>query len=178
MLHEIDGIQELDNDLPNWWLWTLYGAIIFAAGYWIYYDALKLGKTPLQEYQAEVAALEATKAKQQLALGEATPEALLELSKNAGVVAKGTELYQQNCAACHAPNGGGGIGPNLTDSAWLHGGAPDKVYVTIRDGVTAKGMPAWGPALGEESVRAATAFVLSIHGTNVAGGKAPQGDEE
>ncbi|MEO6420141.1 MAG: c-type cytochrome, partial [Polyangiaceae bacterium] len=73
---------------------------------------------------------------------------------------------------------GGTIGPNLTDSYWIHGGAPDKIYATIHDGVLAKGMPAWGAQLGNSQVQSLTAFVLTLRDTNVAGGKPPQGEPE
>jgi cytochrome c oxidase cbb3-type subunit 3 len=178
VIHEIDGIQELDNDLPNWWLWTLYGAIAFGAAYWVHYEILKTGPSPLGEYGQEMAQVAESKAKETAALGVVTVEALEVLAKDEGAVAKGKTLYAQNCAACHAPNGGGGIGPNLTDHHWLHGGAADKVYASVKDGVTAKGMPAWGPALGEENVRAAVAYVLTLRGLEVAAGKPPQGERE
>lgn len=178
VIHEIDGIQELDNNLPNWWLWTLYGAIAFGAAYWVHYEILKTGQSPLGEYEQEIAEVAESKAKATAALGEVSVEALEGLAKDEGAVAKGKALYAQNCAACHAPNGGGGIGPNLTDRHWLHGGAADKVYTSVRDGVTAKGMPAWGPALGEEGIRTTVAYVLTLRGAEVAGGKPPQGELE
>jgi cytochrome c oxidase cbb3-type subunit 3 len=178
VIHEIDGIQELDNNLPNWWLWTLYGAIAFGAVYWVHYEILKTGRSPNDEYMQEMAQVAESKAKESASLGEVTVEALDALAKNGSAVEKGKTLYTQNCAACHAPNGGGGIGPNLTDHHWIHGGAADKVYETVKHGVTAKGMPAWGPALGEENVRATVAYVLTLRGTDVAGGKAPQGEKE
>lgn len=178
VIHEIDGIQELDNDLPNWWLWTLYGAIAFSAVYWVHYEILKTGRSPHEEYAHEMTRVAESKAKEATALGEVTVEALDVLAKNEGAVEKGKTLYTQNCAACHAPNGGGGIGPNLTDRHWIHGGAADKVYGIVKNGVTAKGMPAWGPPLGEEGVRATVAYLLTLRGTEVAGGKAPQGERE
>jgi cytochrome c oxidase cbb3-type subunit 3 len=92
-------------------------------------------------------------------------------------VQEGAAVFATTCAACHAPTGGGNIGPNLTDEYWLHGGAPEEIYKSIRDGFPTKGMPAWGAQLGERRVRAVTAYVLSIRNTHAPGGKPPQGDE-
>jgi len=178
IVHEYDGILEADNHLPRWWLFTLYGAIAFSAVYWLGYEAFKTFPSPGAAYaieQAKAAEAEAAKLK---ALGEANDENLLAMAKNAAAAAQGQEVFQKNCLSCHGPTGGGGIGPNLTDAAWLHGGKPMQVYKTIREGYTSKGMPAWGALIGEERVRVAAAYVLSIKGTNVPGGKAPQGVPE
>jgi cytochrome c oxidase cbb3-type subunit 3 len=107
-----------------------------------------------------------------------TPEALRALAKDKGTVDQGKQVFVQTCAACHRQDGGGVVGPNLTDDFWLHGAAPDKIYKTIAKGVPEKGMPAWGPQLGMDRTQAVTAYVISIRGTNVAGGKAPQGERE
>lgn len=178
IVHEYDGIQEQDNNLPRWWLWTFYGAILFSTGYWFHYHTFGNGAHPMAAYEAEQAATRAVEAERIKKAGAVTPEMLATLSKDASTVKQGKEVFTTTCASCHGPNGGGGIGPNLTDDSWLHGGAPDKIYTTIKDGYLTKGMPAWGPQLGEERVRAAAAYVLSIKNTNVAGGKAPQGDKE
>jgi cytochrome c oxidase cbb3-type subunit 3 len=91
-------------------------------------------------------------------------------------VQTGRGVFAQSCVACHAANGGGGIGPNLTDSAWIHGSRPTTHLRTmVNEGVLARGMPAWGPQLGHERVQAVVAYVLTLKDTNVAGGKAPQG---
>lgn len=174
VIHEYDGIQEYDNRLPNWWLYSLFGTIVFAFGYWVYYQQLGAGATPLAAYEAELA----TEKAKQAAAPAVTPELLAGLAKDAKVVESGKETFATTCAACHGPSGGGIIGPNLTDAYWLHGGAPENIYATVRDGYAAKGMPAWGPTLGEEKVRAAVAYVLTLRDTNVAGGKPPQGTEE
>jgi len=82
------------------------------------------------------------------------------------------------CSPCHRADGGGTIGPNLTDEFWVHGGAPDKIWKTVHDGVVPKGMIAWGPILGEQKVASVVAYVLTLKNTHVAGGKAPEGDRE
>jgi cytochrome c oxidase cbb3-type subunit 3 len=191
VIHEYDGIEEYDNRLPNWWLYTLFGSIAFAALYWIDYHVLELGQLPRAEYQQEIVASEARAAEQQkesaieaaggplpgagTPVGPISAEALLALSADPREVRQGHDLFVMYCAPCHGPDGGGKIGPNLTDNAWIHGGAPDKIFTQIMNGSPTKGMVAWGPQVGPERVKALTAFVLSIKNTNVPGGKPPQG---
>lgn len=178
VVHEYDGIEEQDNDLPRWWLWCFYGTIVFAVGYWFHYHTFQNGSFPMAAHDAEVAAIKAAEAEQLKTSGAVTDGMLVKLSEDPATLKQGKEIFASTCGSCHAQNGAGGIGPNLTDAYWLHGGAPEKVYATIKDGVPSKGMAAWGPVLGETRVRAAAAYVISIKNTNVAGGKAPQGDKE
>lgn len=178
VIHEYDGILELDNRLPNWWLYMLFGTIVFAAGYWVYYEQLKVGKSPMELYAAEMAAEKEKHEAQAATMQPLSDDLLIALSRDTKAVAAGKEAYDQVCAACHGATGGGLIGPNLTDEYWIHGGSPDEIYAVIRDGVLTKGMPAWGPSLGEEKVRATTAYLLTLRNTQVAGGKAPEGEKE
>jgi cytochrome c oxidase cbb3-type subunit III len=112
------------------------------------------------------------------ASGPFTPELLVAMAQNDAILAAGRATYAATCASCHAANGGGQVGPNLTDPYWVHGGGPEQILRSIREGWADKGMPAWGPQLGEEKVREVTAYVISLRGTNVPGGKSPQGDPE
>jgi cytochrome c oxidase cbb3-type subunit 3 len=107
-----------------------------------------------------------------------SPVALLALAHQPATVARGKEVFTSTCAPCHRADGGGNIGPNLTDEFWLHGSAPDKIWKTVHDGVPAKGMAAWAPVLGEARVASAVAYVLTLRNTNVPNGKAPQGEQE
>ncbi len=178
VIHEYDGIQECDNALPRWWLGILWSTIAFGAVYWLAAESFKATPSPGAAYRAEMEEIAAKEAEKMKALGSVNDESLATMAKDPKTVAEGQTVYTTTCAPCHAATGGGGIGPNLTDEFWLHGGAPTKVYGTIRDGYTAKGMPAWGPSLGEERVRTVAAYVLSLKNTKVAGGKAPQGEPE
>ncbi len=91
----------------------------------------------------------------------------------------GAQLFKANCAACHGVSGeGNAIGPNLTDNYWIHGGAPDSVYNTIYNGVPAKGMQAWKDLLTKDQLQQVFSFSMKIKGTNMSGGRAPQGLEE
>ncbi|MBL8613851.1 MAG: c-type cytochrome [Myxococcales bacterium] len=174
VLHEVDGIKEYDNDLPRWWLWVFYGTIGFAAVYWYQYEVTKFADSPGKAYQADMDRI----ASEQAAKNPVTAESLAALAKDDKKVAQGKEIYAQNCASCHRADGGGNVGPNLTDSHWIYGGAPMSIYTTVNKGQAEKGMPAWGPPLGLARVQAVTAYVLSIKGTNAPGGKPPQGTEE
>jgi cytochrome c oxidase cbb3-type subunit 3 len=177
VVHAVDDIEEYDNRLPNWWLLTFYGAIIFSVGYFFHYQMLG-GESSLAAYEREMQPVWAAEAARARASGSVTPAMLTTLSRDSNIVAQGRTAFTTNCVACHAANGGGGIGPNLTDNSWIHGGAADVIYRTISNGVLNKGMPAWGAQLGADRVQAITAFLLTIRNTNVAGGRAAQGTPE
>lgn len=161
--HVYDGIQEYDKRLPNWWLFTLYGAIVFAAAYWAYYHwsshmipgYVRVDRE-IEEYQ-----------KAALASGAAKPTdiQLWKLSKDPATVAAGEKVFQANCVACHGANLLGGIGPNLTDNVWIHGGNPTNLYATVTTGVLEKGMPVWGPVLGAARTADVVAYVISKNPT-------------
>jgi cytochrome c oxidase cbb3-type subunit III len=171
VVHEIDGIEEYDNQLPRWWLYSLYATMVFAAGYWFVYHSGAFADSPQQAYQTELA----QKAKE---TGTVSPELLSALASNPSVVEQGKQVFTSTCVACHRSDGGGTVGPNLTDDYWLHGGTPDRIYKTVSDGVPDKGMPAWKPQLGGDRVQAVTAYVLTLKNKNVPGGKAPQGTRD
>ena len=165
IIHEYDGIQEADNHLPVWWLWTLFGAMAFAVGYWFYYEEFEAAPGLQQAYFAE-------KAEEQERLGGDPTNEQLMAQLGTDAVERGKETFISTCSPCHQDQGQGKIGPNLTDNAWIHGGAPLDIFHVVRDGVPAKGMPAWGASLGSLGVQQVVAFVLSIRDTNVPGKEA------
>ncbi len=167
IVHEYDGILEADNQLPTWWLWTLFTAIAFSIGYWFYYEEFKAGASLSEAYYDE-------RAREAEKTGTDPTDAELLAQLDTPALGLGATVFQNNCVACHESQGQGKIGPNLTDDAWLHGGSPTDIFRTIRDGVAAKGMPGWGAPLGRAGVLQATAFVLSLRGKNLPG-KAPEG---
>ncbi len=171
ILHEYpDGIQEADEPMPSWWLMAFFACIVFAAGYYFWYEQFAVGKPQLEEWRDDVAARTKKKGG-----GEGpTAASLLALAQDSSAVGEGKTAFAQNCAACHGDKAEGKIGPNLTDDAWLHGGNPEEIYKTISKGVVEKGMPSWEGTLGGGRVQRLTAFVLSVKNTNVPG-KAPQG---
>ncbi|MFZ4599112.1 MAG: cbb3-type cytochrome c oxidase N-terminal domain-containing protein [Terrimicrobiaceae bacterium] len=160
--HSYDGIQEYDKRLPNWWLFTLYGAIIFAAGYWAFYEwtnHMQPGyvrvEQKLVEFQKNALNSGAAPTDLQLWTMSTTPDAAVA----------GEKIYRTNCVACHGPELKGGIGQDLTDATWIHGGKPTDIYNTVMKGVAEKGMPTWGPVLGAARVADVVAFLISKNPT-------------
>jgi len=170
-----DDLIEHDNRLPLWWQYTLYGAVVFAVIYWYGEEKIAAWKTQRQSYETEIVALKMEQAKKS---GKMSAEALVAMSKSGKSVDAGKQVFVTTCAPCHRADGGGLIGPNLTDEYWLHGGKPDEIWKTVHDGVPDKGMPSWGPQLGEDKVAAVVSYVLTLRDTHVANGKAPQGDKD
>ena len=174
--HDYDGIQEYDNKLPNWWLWILYGTIVFSVAYWLYFQTFRIGLQPQERYRVEMAkAAEAQLAK----MGDAqiTDDALVLMTKIPDRVKEGRAIFEQFCVVCQGDRGQGSVGPNLTDKSWIHGGKPTQILNTVTNGVLTKGMAAWGNQLGPRRVQAVVAYVLTIKNTDVPG-KAPEGIEE
>lgn len=170
--HEYDGIRELDNPLPGWWLTTFYGTIIFAVGYYIAYTFLgaPTQAQELKEAMAQIATLQGPSDK-------LPTEQELNAKFNAQTLSDGKAVFVARCVACHGDKGQGIVGPNLTDAYWIHGkGTRADIYKVIHNGVPDKGMLAWGEILKPEEVLAVTSFVYSIRNTNVPG-KPPQGDK-
>jgi len=173
--HVYDDIVEHDNKLPLWWQLTLYGAVVFALCYWFgrRFDAIA---SPAQAYLSDVAAQQAVEAQRARARGTVDDAMLAAIAKDPATIGQGKDVFVATCAPCHKADGGGNIGPNLTDAYWIHGNRPTDIYKTVTEGIPAKGMPTWAPVLGEPRVEAVVAYVLSIENTNVPGGKAPQGE--
>jgi cytochrome c oxidase cbb3-type subunit 3 len=173
--HEYDGIHEYDNPLPRWWLYIFYATIAWAALYALNVPGIGNGKGRIANYARDLAAARAKYGEPAQSGGVPDDAALAAAAKDPQALALGRTTFTANCVACHGPEAGGVIGPNLTDDFWLHGGTPAEIYKTVHDGVLPKGMPAWGPVLKPEQVRAVVAFVLSRHDTHPANPKAPQG---
>ena len=173
--HVYDDIVEHDNELPLWWQLTLYGTVVFALVYW-YGRRLDAIASPAQAFERDMAVEHALEAERARARGKVDDAMLITLSRDGTTTAQGRETFVSTCAPCHKADGGGNIGPNLTDAYWIHGGKPTDIYRVVTEGVPAKGMPTWGPVLGDQRVQSVVAYVLSIQNTNVPGGKAPQGE--
>ncbi|MEM9553605.1 MAG: cbb3-type cytochrome c oxidase N-terminal domain-containing protein [Acidobacteriota bacterium] len=172
--HSFDGIQEFDNRLPNWWLWILYGSIVYSIGYWILFHTLEVVPHPTGRYEADMRAAEEAQLAN-LAAGGVTNESLAMMATMDDMIAEGREHFVTYCVVCHSDQGQGLVGPNLTDEYWIHGGSPMDIRQTIMDGVPSKGMAAWGGQLGPRRVDQAVAYLLTIRDTNVEG-KPPEGE--
>lgn len=174
--HNYDGIHELNHPLPRWWNVIFYVAIIFSIGYFIYYqfmggpslrDEFKVSYGKVMEVRAEFTRLN----------NAFNHEYYEQILANDGVK-KGKDVYELNCLPCHADNGKGDIGPNLTDQYWLIAkGTPDTVYSVVFNGSEENGMPIWGEMISKDEIYQAVAYVMTLKNTNVKGGKEPQGEK-
>lgn len=171
--HDYDGIKELDNDLPPWWKYGFYITIVWAVIYFGVYQVFKIAPTQQEEYLAELAEGE----QQMAAYKEANPNLVTAetavLLTDASDLAKGKTIYEANCVACHMSNGGGGIGPNLTDKNWIYEGNIKGVFHVISEGAN-NGMAAWKGLLSADKIEAVSSYVLSL--PEAEGGKEPQGE--
>ena len=175
MDHEIDGITEMDNKLPRWWVWLFNLSIVFAAIYMVVYHVARVAPLQDQQYQNEVAALAPAVTNTALASDATVAPAAEEPSTDEAVLAKGKQLFTVNCAVCHGQNGEGLIGPNLCDDSWIHGATFADNLHTIREGVLAKGMIAWKAVLKPDDIKAVGSYIYSLRGTSPANAKAPEG---
>ena len=173
--HDYDGIKELDNSLPPWWLYGFYVTIIFAVVYMFYFHLGGPGLSSTEAYAEEVRI-----AKDQIALMNKGTETTVDesnvaLLSDAASLSDAKSLYANVCAVCHGPEAQGGAGPNLTDKYWIHGGDINSIYKLIKTGVADKGMPQWGAVYKPSDIQKLTSFVLSLQVTNPPNPKAPQG---
>ena len=179
--HNYDGIRELDNHLPPWWTALFYISIVGGIVYMFVYHVFETAPLPDELYRKEVAAAEALR-QQRLALEqEATgviDESTVVFDSTASALENGAKVYLSNCASCHREDGGGNIGPNLTDNAWIHGGSMQEIFATIKNGVPAKGMISWEPLLSPLQMKDVSSYIISIGGTDPPAAKAPEGTEE
>ncbi len=165
--HTYDGIQEFDKRLPNWWLFTLYGAVAFSLVYWMYYHTtgMGMGDHAVLAEKMEVVA----EARLAASMGTLDDAQIWAMSRDPKFVEAGKVVFNTNCVACHLVSLRGkeenpaAVGPSLVDSVWIHGGNPSQVRNTITVGVPEKGMQTWGPVLGERKILEAAAYVLSHH---------------
>ncbi|MDF1697978.1 MAG: cbb3-type cytochrome c oxidase N-terminal domain-containing protein [Saprospiraceae bacterium] len=174
--HDYDGIRELDNRLPPWWVYTFYLTIFIGVGYLYVYHGSDIGLSQIEEYELAMeegeAAKEAFAARQTNSIDEKNLVAITD--------AKGLEkahgIYIANCAACHGAEGQGGVGPNMTDNYWVHGGSLSDVYQTIKNGVPEKGMIAWKAQMQPATILSLASYIKTLQGTNPPNQKAQEGE--
>ena len=165
--HTYDGIREYDKRLPNWWLYTLYGAIAFFVIYWAMNQIWHIFPSDGAQIDTAMAQIEAKKMSSSIDVS--SDDKLWELSKNAIFVDAGKQTFTSLCTPCHLASMRGksenptAVGPDLTDKSWIHGGTPKEIFATVTNGVPLKGMPTWGPVLGQKKTVEVVAYVLSRH---------------
>lgn len=176
MDHNYDGIQELDNRLPPWWLYLFYGGIIFGAIYMVKYEMLG-GDDQETELRKEIAQAEIDIAEYKKHAPDLLDEKSVVLLTDAAALASGKTIYTNNCAACHRADGGGQIGPNLTDDHWIFGGDVKNLFHTITNGGRdGKGMVAWKGTLKPTEIQHVSSYILSLQGSNPKDPKAAEGE--
>lgn len=173
--HDYDGIRELDNRLPPWWLYGFYLTIIFAGIYLYRYHVAK--SAPLSKEELSIA-LEQAAAEKEAYLKKAAnnidENTVVYLTSPADHEA-GQKIFSTICAACHLADGGGLVGPNLTDNYWIHGGGIKDIFKTIKYGYPEKGMKSWKDDYSPTQIAQLSSYVKSLVGTKPAIPKAPQG---
>jgi cytochrome c oxidase cbb3-type subunit 3 len=175
--HNYDGIRELDNRLPPWWIWGFYVTIVFAVVYLLSFHVAGTAKLSLAEYQEE---MDNAKKEREERMKNSAENITLEnvtLLTDAGLIASGKQTFEKLCVTCHGNAGQGNVGPNLTDDFWLNGGGIKNVFHTITEGVPAKGMISWKSQLTPLQIQQVSSFILTLHGTNPEGAKDPQGEK-
>ncbi|RIV43090.1 cbb3-type cytochrome c oxidase N-terminal domain-containing protein [Flagellimonas pelagia] len=174
--HNYDGIRELDNVLPPWWVYLFYGTIIFAVVYLVRFHIIGDYDQKL-EYEQEVAAAQQAIEEYKKTAKDLVDVNTVEFLSDESDLSAGEKIFQSNCVACHMADGGGGIGPNLTDEYWILGGGIKNVFHTISEGGRdGKGMIAWKQSLKPAEIAQVASYVLTLGGTTPANPKEPQGD--
>ncbi|HZH69304.1 MAG TPA: cbb3-type cytochrome c oxidase N-terminal domain-containing protein [Flavobacteriaceae bacterium] len=174
--HNYDGIRELDNNLPPWWVYSFYITIIFAVVYMLRYHVFD-GPTQEEEYQREVAAAVIAIEEYKKTAKNLVDASTVEVLTDAADLQVGKSIFNDKCMVCHRADGGGGIGPNLTDSYWILGGSISDVFQVIAEGGRpGKGMVAWKNDLKPLEIAQVASYILSLQGTNPPDPKAPEGD--
>lgn len=174
--HNYDGIQELDNVLPPWWVKLFYACIIFAVVYLVRYHIVG-DKDQKAEFETEMADARLAVEEYKKTAKDLIDGNSVTLLTDAAELAEGKELFNANCTPCHRPDAGGAIGPNLTDPYWLLGGGIKNVFNTITNGGRdGKGMVAWKGTLKPSEIQLVASYVLSLQGSNPKEPKEPQGD--
>jgi len=174
--HNYDGIRELDNNLPPWWIYAFYISIVFAAAYLLKYHVFN-GDNQIDELETELAEAKVAIEEYKKTAKDLVDFNTVTLLTDASDLKAGKSTFETNCVACHMADGGGGIGPNLTDEYWILGGDIKHVFKTISEGGrSGKGMIAWKAQLKPAQIAQVASYVLSLKGTTPANPKEPQGD--
>lgn len=173
--HEYDGIQELNNPIPTWFNALFYSTVLFGFIYLLVYHVFGWGLNQDQEYVQELAIAE--KAKQEYLAQAANLIDESSVLFDAAMAPAGKAIFAANCVACHGANGEGGIGPNLTDRFWIHGGEIKDVFKTVKYGVPEKGMVPWEQTLTPGQIAEVSSYILTLRDTKPANAKASEGVE-
>lgn len=171
--HEYDGIQELNNPMPRWWLWLFYITIVFAVVYFVRYHVMYTGALQIEEYENEMAEAKSLINTKTKVLDETNVTVLLDEAS----LAAGKIIYDKHCLVCHLSKGEGLVGPNLTDEYWIHGGSIGDIFKIIKVGNPSMGMISWKDQLTPLQIQQVSSYIYQMEGTNPPNQKAPQGEK-
>jgi cytochrome c oxidase cbb3-type subunit III len=176
LAHDYDGIKELDNNLPPWWVYLFYGCIIFGIVYLVRFEMMG-GDNQEMELKNEMAQAKIEVAEYLKTAPDLMDEKSVTLLTDPADLKIGKAIFTTNCVACHRADAGGQIGPNLTDKNWILGGGIKNVFHTITNGGRdGKGMISWKGTLKPKEIQKVSSYVLSLQGSNPKDPKAPDGD--
>jgi cytochrome c oxidase cbb3-type subunit 3 len=176
LAHDYDGIKELDNTLPPWWVYLFYGCIVFAVVYLVRFEIMG-GDNQETELKNEMAQAKIDVAQYMKTAPDLMDEKTVTLLTDPTDLAAGKAIFTTNCVACHRPDAGGQIGPNLTDDKWILGGGIKNVFHTlVNGGRDGKGMISWKATLKPKEMQKVASYVLSLQGSNPVDPKAPEGE--
>ncbi|RYG40025.1 MAG: c-type cytochrome, partial [Chitinophagaceae bacterium] len=174
--HDYDGIRELDNRLPPWWLYGFYLTIVVGLVYLWQHHVSYNAPSSIEEYQIAMKAAEEQHVAYLKKAANLVDENTVHILTDQDAISKGKQVFEINCAACHGKAGEGGVGPNLTDDYWLHGGDVKSVFKTIKYGWPEKGMKAWKEDLSPTQIAELATFIRTLAHTNPANPKEKEGE--
>ncbi len=174
--HDYDGIKELDNNLPPWWVYLFYASIVFGVVYMVRFEILGADDQEM-ELAKEIAQAKIEVAEYMKTAPDMMDEKTVTVLTDPADLAVGKEIYTTNCAACHRADAGGQIGPNLTDDEWILGGGIKNIFHTlVNGGRDGKGMIAWKGTLKPKEMQKVASYIMSLKGSNPVDAKAPEGE--
>ncbi|TRX16388.1 c-type cytochrome [Flavobacterium franklandianum] len=174
--HDYDGIKELDNNLPPWWVYLFYACIVFSLVYLVRFEIMGADNQEM-ELKKEMAQAQIDIAEYKKTAPDLMDENTVTLLTDAANLAAGKAIFTTNCVACHRADAGGQIGPNLTDDQWILGGGIKNVFHTlVNGGRDGKGMISWKGTLKPKQMQEVASYVLSLKGSKPKDPKAPEGE--
>ena len=174
--HDYDGIKELDNVLPPWWVYLFYGTIVFAVIYLVRFEIMGAPNQEM-ELQNEMTQAKIEVAEYMKTAPDMMDEKSVTLLTDKEALAEGKGIFTTNCVVCHRADAGGQIGPNLTDDKWILGGGIKNVFHTlVNGGRDGKGMISWKGTLKPKEMQKVASYVLSLQGSNPKDPKVAEGE--
>ncbi len=174
--HDYDGIKEMDYGMPPWLSAVFVGTILFAIVYLVQLWGLGTLDDQITEYNNQMEKAEIEIAAWREKQANLIDESSVSFVTDQEALQAGKEIFIKECKACHAEDGGGGVGPNLTDNYWINGADIADIFSTIKYGVPEKGMISWQTKLKAGDMQNVASYILTLVGTSPANPKEPQGE--